>query len=243
MDFSEMSEEEIEKYIEEQVEERAENLEEKKQEILDEKKKEQKRRETLEKRVQELEEAINEKEKEKARKEENIEELEQRLEEEKEQAVQQERQEKKKLREELQKMKVDNQLTDALLEHNVDGDYMDYVKGHLKRNVDLKETDDGYEAVAERDGMEMPINDFVEEWAEEEGEKFVKARDNLGGGAGADKNGTGGGGTSNPLDRSSDDFSIDEAAQFVQKHGEDSDEVQQKLDQAADPAPIQGVNV
>jgi len=83
----------------------------------------------------------------------------------------------------LQKLIIDDGLTNALTSAGVVPELMPAVKALLRSQTQLK---DNQAVIGDK-----PLTDFMSEWATGEGKVYIKAPDNSGGGAGGGKQGDG----------------------------------------------------
>ena len=218
-----------------EVEDALSSIEAKKDELLDEKKTWQEKAEQRQDELDQLETRVNELEEEAATKEGDIEKVKQQIKEQKEKELEQERQEKQKFRKSLESQLIDRELTEALSDAGVAGPYLQPLRSQLRDDIEVVEGDDGeFEAVASNGAMNRSVEEHVNEFLDEQGrEHYTQAPANSGGGAGG-SGGSGGTGTSdNPLDRSSGDFNMTEAANFIRNN--DDETINQKLQEAQEP--------
>jgi len=79
----------------------------------------------------------------------------------------------------LQKMIVDDGLTNALSKAGVRPEFLDGAKALLRSQAQIKSNEGRYEAVI----SDKPLNDFITEWATKDGKHYVQAPLSSGGGA------------------------------------------------------------
>lgn len=79
----------------------------------------------------------------------------------------------------LQKLIVDDGLTNALTKAGVKPEFLDATKAFLREKTALKQNGDKYEAII----ADKPLNDYIGEWINTEGKAFIAAPQNSGGGA------------------------------------------------------------
>jgi hypothetical protein len=215
----------------EQLKSELDSVKSKNEELLDEVKTEREKR-------KEYEQEAREKQKEKAKKEQNIEKLQEQLEQEKQEAVNEIQEDLEKWKQTAKKLLVDNRLNETLDEKGVAAPYKDSLRYELRQDIEVVESDEGelpLEAVAKNGAKQVGIDEHVDTKLEETGpEHFIEAPQNNGGGAGSADGG--GSVNDNPLDQSSESFSLSQANEFVRQS--DTETVKQKMNQAQDPITV-----
>ena len=233
-----LTEEELKQQIEEAVEEKTAGLKKNRDELLEEKKEWQAKAKEREEKYNNLESQVQELRQEKAAKEGDIDEVRRQIAEQKEKEIEQIQSEKQNLQQTLENRLIESELTDALINENIAKPYLEPLKASLRGAMKVKDNNGDYRVIADSEGMDKDVKEYVAEKVEELGrEYFMAASENSGGGAGSSGAGNG---TSkdNPLDRASEGFTLTGAMQFVKENGPDSEKVKQLLSAAEKPVNV-----
>jgi vacuolar-type H+-ATPase subunit I/STV1 len=216
MEISEVLEsEEGKAAIAKAVEEATSGLKTKNDELLGTIKKEKETKKSLEERLDEIEKAKKEAEEEAALKSGDIEKIRESLQQKHSKEVEELTNKLSDRDTRLQKLLIDNGLTDALTKAGVHKDYMDATKALIKANNKAEITEIDGETIAQIDGK--PLTEFVSQWSQgDQGKPFIAAAENGGGGA----NGTNSGGKANTAKKKAD-MSVKEKTEYIREHGQE----------------------